>query len=110
MPPKGLSRDVLAHLRRLAIAKPSTTFVRDRWRYGPSLSRTIATHTHPTQSSAISILSTSIDKSSVEYKENAQQMGELLARMEELHQKISLGGTQKARDKHIARGKMLPRE
>ena len=37
-------------------------------------------------------------------------MGELEARMRELHQKIESGGSVKARDKHIARGKMLPRE
>lgn len=33
-----------------------------------------------------------------------------MARMTELHAKIAKGGPQKARDKHIARGKMLPRE
>jgi len=37
-------------------------------------------------------------------------MGEVMARVQELHQKIEAGGTAKARDKHIARGKMLPRE
>lgn len=37
-------------------------------------------------------------------------MNELMARMTELHAKIAQGGPQKARDKHIARGKMLPRD
>ncbi len=37
-------------------------------------------------------------------------MGEVMARMQELHKKIEGGGSAKARDKHIARGKMLPRE
>ncbi len=37
-------------------------------------------------------------------------MGEVMARMQELHKKIEGGGSAKAREKHIARGKMLPRE
>ncbi|KAK4933857.1 hypothetical protein LTR28_011173 [Elasticomyces elasticus] len=37
-------------------------------------------------------------------------MGELTWRMAELHEKITEGGPQKARDKHIARGKMLVRD
>ena len=37
-------------------------------------------------------------------------MGEVMARMQELHKKIQEGGSGKAREKHIARGKMLPRE
>lgn len=37
-------------------------------------------------------------------------MKELLDRMSSLHGTISQGGPQKAKDKHIARGKMLPRD
>lgn len=37
-------------------------------------------------------------------------MGEVMARMEELHRKVEGGGSAKAREKHISRGKMLPRE
>ncbi|KAK4982649.1 hypothetical protein LTR66_009165 [Elasticomyces elasticus] len=37
-------------------------------------------------------------------------MGELTWRMAELHEKIAEGGPQKAKDKHIARGKMLVRD
>ncbi len=37
-------------------------------------------------------------------------MDELMARMTELHARIAQGGSQKAREKHVARGKMLPRE
>ena len=37
-------------------------------------------------------------------------MGEVMARMQELHKKILGGGSAKAKEKHIARGKMLPRE
>ncbi len=72
--------------------------------------RAIATHTYKHHAAAISILPTNVDKSSAQYQENAHQMGEVLAQMQELHKKIQGGGSAKARDKHIARGKMLPRE
>jgi len=56
------------------------------------------------------VLPSKVDKSSPEYKDNAAQMGEVTARMQELHQRVESGGSAKAREKHIARGKMLPRE
>ena len=37
-------------------------------------------------------------------------MGEVMARMERLHNKIEGGGPVKAKEKHLARGKMLARE
>ncbi|KAJ5176630.1 methylcrotonoyl-CoA carboxylase beta chain [Penicillium canariense] len=73
-------------------------------------SRTVASYTHPHHASALSVLPTAVDTSSPEYRENSQQMQELLDRMSGLHAKISQGGPQKARDKHVARGKMLPRD
>ena len=72
--------------------------------------RPIATHTSSHQASAISILPSNVDKSSNDYTENARHMGQVMARMEELHRKIEEGGPTKSREKHIARGKMLPRE
>ena len=72
--------------------------------------RAIATHTYNHHASALSVLPSNVDKSSSDYIENAKQMGEVMARMEELHKKIEGGGSAKAREKHIARGKMLPRE
>ncbi|KAF3395858.1 hypothetical protein F1880_006816 [Penicillium rolfsii] len=73
-------------------------------------SRTVASYTHPHHASALSVLPTAVDTSSPEYRENSQQMQELLDRMSSLHAKIAQGGPQKARDKHVARGKMLPRD
>lgn len=73
-------------------------------------SRSVASYTHPHHASALSVLPTAVDTSSPEYKENTQQMQELLDRMSSLHAKIAQGGSQKARDKHVARGKMLPRD
>ncbi|KAK2748917.1 Methylcrotonoyl-CoA carboxylase beta chain, mitochondrial [Myotisia sp. PD_48] len=74
------------------------------------LSRPITSYTHAHQASAISIIPTTVDVSSSDYKENAAQMNELLESMSNLHSKIAQGGPQKAIDKHIARGKMLPRD
>ncbi|EAS31244.3 methylcrotonoyl-CoA carboxylase subunit beta [Coccidioides immitis RS] len=73
-------------------------------------SRSISNYTHAHQASAISVLPTAVDTSSHDFKENAQQMNDLLAKMSELHSTIAKGGPQKAKDKHIARGKMLPRD
>lgn len=73
-------------------------------------SRAIASYTHPHHASALSVLPTTVDTSSPEYRENSQQMQELLDKMSSLHSTISKGGPQKSRDKHLARGKMLPRD
>ena len=51
-----------------------------------------------------------VDPTSTEFQENSRQMDELVDRMTNLHNTIAQGGPQKARDKHIARGKMLPRD
>lgn len=75
-----------------------------------TLRRGAATFTHPQHASAISIIPTLVDKSSPEYRENAKQLGEVMAKYTELHRKVTLGGPQKARDKHIQRGKMLARD
>ncbi|CAI7656837.1 methylcrotonoyl-CoA carboxylase beta chain [Penicillium manginii] len=72
--------------------------------------RTAASYTHPHHASALSVLPTAVDTSSPEYQENSQQMQELLDQMTSLHGKIAQGGSEKAREKHIARGKMLPRD
>lgn len=72
--------------------------------------RTIASYTHPQQAGAISVLPTLVDKSTREFQENSEQMKELLERMSRLHEEIAQGGPAKAREKHLARGKMLARE
>jgi 3-methylcrotonyl-CoA carboxylase beta subunit len=72
--------------------------------------RYAATYTTPGQANAISTLPTNVDPSSEEYKENARQMREVVAKLEELTKKIHQGGPPKAREKHIARKKMLPRD
>ncbi|KAL4877493.1 carboxyl transferase [Aspergillus karnatakaensis] len=73
-------------------------------------SRSVASYTHSHHASAISVLPTAVDTSSPDFKENEQQMQEVLDQMNTLHSTIAQGGPQKAKDKHIARGKMLPRD
>jgi 3-methylcrotonyl-CoA carboxylase beta subunit len=100
------SREALKLSRRFVGPSPRSTL--------PSLqssaSRSIATHCPPNQANAISVLPTIVDPSTDEYKENAKQMGEVIARLEDLTKKIHQGGPPKAREKHLARKKMLPRD
>ncbi|RVX66202.1 putative methylcrotonoyl-CoA carboxylase beta chain, mitochondrial [Exophiala mesophila] len=72
--------------------------------------RFAATFTHPQHAQAISVLPTAVDKSSPDFKDNAAQLTDIMNKYSELHKKIQLGGPQKARDKHIQRGKMLARD
>lgn len=74
------------------------------------LRRSAATLTPPHQAAAISRLPTNVDPSSDEFKENQRQMAEVTARLQELASAIQKGGPPKAREKHIARKKMLPRD
>lgn len=99
------SREALRLTQRITRPCSRSTF--------PSLrttSRSVATHCPPHQANAISVLPTLVDQSSEEYKENAKQMGEVVAKLEQLTKKIHQGGPPKAREKHIARKKMLPRD
>ncbi len=55
-------------------------------------------------------ISSSVRKDSAEYEENVRSMEKVV---QDLHRKLSMirqGGEQHARDKHVKRGKMLPRE
>lgn len=72
--------------------------------------RSIGNYTYGHHASAVSILATKVNSSSLDYRENAQQMAAAVDRMKYLHEKFEAGGTSKAREKHVARGKMLPRE
>ncbi len=80
------------------------------WRSVALQRRYIAVHTHSQHASSLSVLQTAVDTSTAEFKENSTRMNELLASLEELHGKIAAGGSMKARNKHVARGKMLARE
>ncbi|KAK1701444.1 carboxyl transferase [Colletotrichum godetiae] len=76
----------------------------------PRSARTVATFTPPHQASAISRIQTNVDPTSEEYKENEKHMGDVMKKMQDLTRKVHLGGSAKAREKHLARKKMLPRD
>ncbi len=58
----------------------------------------------------MSVLSTTLDTSSGAFRENADHMRTQLDDLQATIGKIALGGSERARDKHVARGKLLPRE
>lgn len=74
------------------------------------LQRQASTFLHPSHASAISMIPTQVDKTSAEFRDNAAQLGEVLAHYTGLHKKYALGGSEKARAKHIERGKLLVRD
>ncbi|MEK7661249.1 MAG: carboxyl transferase domain-containing protein [Pseudomonadota bacterium] len=55
-------------------------------------------------------IETQIDTGSPEFAANAAQMNELVLSLKQLSAKIAQGGSKAARDKHLARGKLLPRD
>lgn len=110
MPPGSFSYTptprLLRSLGRILRGQPSTLHLHSR----PPGIRTAAKFTHPRHAQAISVLPTLVDKSSAEFKENASRISAIMAKYADLHQKINRGGPEKARDKHIQRGKMLVRD
>ena len=58
----------------------------------------------------LNVLGTKLNVRSEDFKNNQAAMQNLVADLKTLAQKIALGGGEKAREKHIARGKLLPRE
>ncbi|KAM3083845.1 Methylcrotonoyl-CoA carboxylase beta chain, mitochondrial [Clarireedia jacksonii] len=73
-------------------------------------SRMVSTYCPPSQAKAISVIPTNIDTSSEEYTQNLSQMRPIIDHLSTLTAKIQQGGPPKAREKHIARKKMLPRD
>jgi len=58
----------------------------------------------------MTVLKTVINSRSDEFQTNKQAMQLLVDDMKQKVQKISLGGGERAREKHLSRGKILPRE
>lgn len=94
----------LASATRTQLSRPLPIHTLRQW------SRNAATFTHSHHADAVSIISTTVDPSSADFKENKLQMAEATENLINLHTKIAQGGSQKARDKHIQRGKMLVRD
>ncbi len=55
-------------------------------------------------------LTSSIDTSSEQYKKNAEEMAALEADLSEKLGLAALGGDERSRERHVSRGKMLPRD
>ena len=58
----------------------------------------------------MTVLKSSIKSGSEEFSRNAELMTTLVADLREKVARITLGGDEKARKKHVERGKLLPRE
>lgn len=103
-----VSRDLLGLSRQLP--RRSRYVLRNGLPMRAAPCRAVATYTAPYQANAISVLQTDVDTASEEFKENERLMGEAMARLEKLTRTAQLGGSAKAREKHLARKKMLPRD
>ncbi|EJT70755.1 methylcrotonoyl-CoA carboxylase subunit beta [Gaeumannomyces tritici R3-111a-1] len=73
-------------------------------------SRAAATFTPGFQAGAVSRLETAVDSSSAEFRDNEAAMRAASDRVDRLTRAAQRGGSDKAREKHLARGKMLPRD
>ena len=58
----------------------------------------------------MAILSSSIDRNAAEFRANADKMRALTAELQARRAEAALGGSQKSRERHLARGKLLPRQ
>ena len=58
----------------------------------------------------MTVLKSGIDKRSGEFAENREAMESLVRELRERAAVIKLGGGERARDKHLSRGKLLPRD
>src|SRR5476651_1375751 len=63
-----------------------------------------------TREGTLAILSSSIDKNTAEFGANAERMGALTAQLQARRAEAALGGPEKARERHVGRGKLLPRD
>ncbi|KAI6783046.1 methylcrotonoyl-CoA carboxylase beta chain-like protein [Emericellopsis cladophorae] len=70
----------------------------------------IASLTPPHHASAVSRLPSTVDVESPEFRDNEAAMATVMDKMHTVTARIQQGGPEKARQKHLQRGKMLPRD
>mgnify|MGYP001589031952 CR=1 FL=1 len=58
----------------------------------------------------MAILASAVDKNSDEFRANAERMRELVAELQARRAEAARGGNDKTRERHVARGKLLPRD
>src|SRR5690606_35269631 len=59
---------------------------------------------------AVAVLKTSINTRDARFRENAEAMARLTTALQKERVKAALGGDERSRERHVSRGKMLPRE
>jgi 3-methylcrotonyl-CoA carboxylase beta subunit len=104
------SRDLLSLSGQLTRSLRRPHVPRQRLAHRAPSSRAIASYTAPYQAKVISVIQSSVDSTSDEFQENQKLMEEVMARLERLTRAAQQGGSAKAREKHLARKKMLPRD
>ena len=72
--------------------------------------RFVSTHSYTHYELSATTLRSNVDTSSPDYKSNLTDMTAVTTNLRDLHERIKLGGPEKARRKHAERKKMLPRE
>src|SRR5262245_45836387 len=58
----------------------------------------------------VALIASRIDTSSEEFRANRKAMDDLVAELRERRAEAAAGGPPRARERHIARGKLLPRD
>ena len=58
----------------------------------------------------MAILSSSIDKNAADFRANAERMRALVSELQARRAEAALGGSERARERHVGRGKLLPRD
>ena len=56
------------------------------------------------------VIRSNLSTRSEEFKKNSERMRGLVTDLREKVSKVALGGDEKSRERHVARGKLLPRE
>ena len=56
----------------------------------------------------MAIFSSSIDKNGVEFRANSERMQALVGELQTRRSEAALGGSEKARERHVGRGKLFP--
>ncbi|KAJ1917318.1 Methylcrotonoyl-CoA carboxylase beta chain, mitochondrial [Mycoemilia scoparia] len=65
---------------------------------------------HISQARGYAVIPNTVNTRSKEFKENAENMNELIKELDKDISKVLEGGGEKPREKHVSRGKLLPRD
>ncbi|KAK6359878.1 hypothetical protein TWF696_001007 [Orbilia brochopaga] len=76
----------------------------------PAARRAVSTHSFRHFEGAVSTLQSTVDTTSADFKANAAAMAKLTDQLDALTTRIAAGGPEKARARHLERGKMLVRD